>query len=185
MDFQFQSFLRTRNNVHEAPTLAQVRQASRQSPHFGISRHACLSHRITFFLASFFSALLFVFCVGLTARAPFCCACLAEVSVDREVCRLVRFLFPCLATRQLCSLRFGTMKPQQSPETSIWPRIGTQSGGGIRSASSHVSSMELISAFPRSRKAEELKSPAIMSTFNGTSGGCQAGNVTAWRVWSS
>ena len=45
---------------------------------------------------------------------------------------------PCLATRQVCSLRFGTSKPQQSPDSSIWVHIGTKYGGGINSVSSHA-----------------------------------------------
>ena len=55
------------------------------------------------------------------------------------------------------------MKPQPSPDSSIWPRIGTKSSGWIRSVSSHIFSMELTQTCPRSRLAAELKSPAMMS----------------------
>ena len=70
--------------------------------------------------------------------------------------------FPCLSTRQFVAFFFVGLKPQQSPESSICSHIGTRSDGGIRSVVSHASSTELF-ALPRSRKAEVLKSPAMMS----------------------
>ena len=42
-------------------------------------------------------------------------------------------------------------KREQSLESSIWPHIGTRSGGGIKSVSAHASSIELTFALPRSR----------------------------------
>ena len=65
-----------------------------------------------------------------------------------SVCRL-----PCLATGQLGKFLVLKTKPRQSTVSSIWPHIGTTSGGGIRSVSSKVSSIELIFEFPRSRWA--------------------------------
>ena len=57
-----------------------------------------------------------------------------------------------------------TMNPQQPPESSIWPHIGTRSGGGIRSVVLHTSSIELSFDFRRSRSAEVCKSPPMRST---------------------
>ena len=60
-----------------------------------------------------------------------------------------------------------TMNPQQPPEFSIWPHIGTRSGGGIRRAVLHTSSIELSFDFRRSRWAEVCTSPSMRSTsFN-------------------
>ena len=43
----------------------------------------------------------------------------------------------------VCVTFFAVKNPQQSPESSIWPHIGTKSGGRISSVSSHASSIEL------------------------------------------
>ena len=70
---------------------------------------------------------------------------------------------PCLATRQFVMFLFVGMRPQQSPDASIWPHIGTKSGGGFSTVSSHASSIELNSAYSRLRMAEVMKSAAMMS----------------------
>ena len=70
----------------------------------------------------------------------------AVVCLSSSVCG-----FPCLAKRQFGTFFLVVMKPQQSPESFIWPHIGIKSSGGIRSVSSHASSIELTFAFPRSR----------------------------------
>ena len=46
----------------------------------------------------------------------------ALVCISSLVCRR-----PCLATRQFVVFLFVSMRPQQSPESSIWPHIGTTS----------------------------------------------------------
>ena len=85
-------------------------------------------------------------------------SCAALVSSSSLFCGL-----PCLGTRQFVTFLCVSMKPQQSPESFMWPHVGTRSSGGIRKVSPHASSIELRFAFPRSRKAEVLKSPAMMS----------------------
>ena len=61
------------------------------------------------------------------------------------------FRHPCLATRQFGAFLVVRMKPQQSPEYCLWPHIGATFDGGIRSVSSHFSSIGLIFAYSRSR----------------------------------
>ena len=68
-----------------------------------------LSLPLYFFSASFYSAFPSLLHGSLTARAPFCCTCFAEVNVDGEMRRSIRFPYfhlffvelkvSCLATR--------------------------------------------------------------------------------------
>ena len=64
----------------------------------------------------------------------------------------------------VCHVFFFSIGPQQSPESSIWPHIGTRSGGITKRVSSHPSSIELTFAFPRARQTEVLKSLQMMSS---------------------
>ena len=115
----------------------------------------------------------FLFCLVASLRAPCCCACLAEVNVDSEMRRLIRFLYlklffdkswhhaalaplgqqPLSAAHLFCRLPFPAtcqfvtfLLVSMSPqqlESSICPHIGTTSSGGISKVSSHASSVEL------------------------------------------
>ena len=60
------------------------------------------------------------------------------------VCILSLFSWrlPCLATRQFVTLHVVTANPRQSLESLIWLHIGTKSGGGISSVSSHACSRD-------------------------------------------
>ena len=131
-----------------------ARPASRQSSHFeGLSRPLFFPQRHTiprfllYCLAASLRALLSV------ARDPYplfaSCPCQVEdfhalrhatlaplaqlpsSASSSSVCRL-----PCLATGQLGTLLVLKTKPRQSTVSSIWPHIGTTSGGGIRAVSS-------------------------------------------------
>ena len=55
----------------------------------------------------------------------------------------------CMTTRQFVTFLVVPVKPQQTPESSIWPHIGTRSSGGIRSVVPHASSIELDFGFLR------------------------------------
>ena len=83
---------------------------TRQPLHLGIFGHTRLPLLLPFFSALFFSALLFVLFGGVTSRAPFCCACLAEVLADREMWRLI-----CFPYLKLFFVKLKTFIPGNTP----------------------------------------------------------------------
>ena len=128
-----------------------------------------------FFVPPFVSTLLPVPSGFLAATAFPHCSHGKGMHKDRKMCRTVFLLYLQLVFVSLeapVTHRFPPrlislviMKPQRPPKCFIWPHIGTKSGGAIRSAPSHASSIELTFALPRSREAAELKSPAMMSAL--------------------
>ena len=132
---------RESTEIEEGPS-PQTRPASRQSSHF-----EGLSLPFSFHSASFKATFPSVLFGSFPARAPFCCTCCAEVSVYKEVRRLLRF--PCmhLSLVELETSMLGytpffvtflvvSMKPQQSPASAIWPHI-SKGGGFGQTAETH------------------------------------------------